>query len=426
VSLYLIEPRDPLIARDARPAGFGGSLTTLPFPTPSTVAGAARTRMASIDGTFQCPQEELGRLLEIPVLGPILAELESSGETVRDWLLPAPRDAVLYGTATEAGEPRARLHQVVPMELPAGCAVDDPQGHDLLLPGFAHDPDRAKPFGRAPAFWRWKDLAAWLGDAPAGGGAQVVDGAVIDPKSFGLRSLPVERRAHLAIVPGERVGVEGYLFQTAGLRFLMAGERSFAPLRLALSLRTAGGRVAGREVQLRSELAPLGGDRRLARWRQAPGDWPALPQPILRSIVETRRARLVLLTPAAFTRGALPGWHRQAIPDTNEVRVRVRCACVGRAEVVSGWDLRAQNPGQGARGRAKPTRRLAPAGSVYFVELEGGDEAALAAWCRAVWFESISDVWTRAGGEEDRQARRDGFGLCALGTWTDPVRKEPS
>jgi CRISPR-associated protein Cmr3 len=445
MTLFLIEPRDPLIARDGRPAGLGGSLATLPFPTSSTIAGAARTRMASIEGAFQCPEEDLDHLLEIPVHGPILAELEDAGETVRHWLLPAPRDAVFYGAAGAAGEPRMRLHRLIPMELPSGCGVDDAGGHGLLLPGFARDPGRAKPYGHAPAFWRWQDLAGWLGAVPSDGGAGLAggaeggvrvgdvppgreavlaDGDELDPACFGLRSLPAERRVHLAIEPGERVGVEGYLFQTKGLRFLLPGKSKLAPVRLALSLRTPGGRIAGRDLGLRSEVAPLGGDRRLARWREASAGWPALPESIVRSIVSTRRARLLLLTPAAFAGGALPAWHGEAIPDAGEVRVRVRCACVGRAEVVSGWDLRARNPETNTRGRAKPTRRLAPAGSVYFVELEGGDAEAVAAWCRAVWFQSVSDVGQRPGGQEDRQARRDGFGLCALGTWTEPVRKE--
>ena len=44
MSVWLIEPLDPLIARDGRPAAVG-RFTTTSFPSPSMVAGAVRTRM---------------------------------------------------------------------------------------------------------------------------------------------------------------------------------------------------------------------------------------------------------------------------------------------------------------------------------------------------------------------------------------------
>lgn len=83
------------------------------------------------------------------------------------------------------------------------------------------------------------------------------------------------------------------------------------------------------------------------------------------------------------------------------------------SEVVSGWDLAFDNGAGKPRGRPKPTRRLAPAGSVYFVELEGGAREDLERWCDAAWLAPLSD------GEQER---RDGFGLAALGAW----RKESS
>ena len=59
------------------------------------------------------------------------------------------------------------------------------------------------------------------------------------------------------------------------------------------------------------------------------------------------------------------------------------------------------------RGRPKPTRRLAPAGSVYFLELTGADDA-IGRFVDAVWLQAISD---------DEQDQRDGFGLALLGAW---------
>lgn len=433
MSLYVIEPRDPLIARDGRPAGVGGSFSTLRFPTPSTVAGAARTRMASVEGAFDCPERELDRLLEIEVHGPLLVELAAQEDAVVDWLLPAPRDAVLFARREEDGKALAEMHQLSPIELPVGCAVDqieckaaDPTAKPFLLPDFVRDPGSHKPHGRAPAYWHWSQLECWLGGAAPKVGEPLRDGFRVDPCTFGLGNLLIERRTHVALEPGGRVSVEGALFQTAGLRFLAKGPEKLAPRRLALTLRTSGGRVAERDLSLRPEVAPLGGDRRLARWRGLSGDWPSLPDSILQAIVSTRRARLLLLSPAAFRAGALPAWNGQEIPGAPGVKVRIRSACVGRAEVVSGWDLRASNGAGKPRGRAKKTRRLAPAGSVYFVELEADTEAHLIAWCKAVWFRPISDLWIEDNGQAEAQARRDGFGLAALGTWPEPMRKEPS
>ena len=69
--------------------------------------------------------------------------------------------------------------------------------------------------------------------------------------------------------------------------------------------------------------------------------------------------------------------------------------------VVSGWDL--------AQGRPKETKRLAPAGSVYFLEL-AGEREDIRRWCDEAWLNCVGD------GAQDR---RDGFGLAALGTWED-------
>jgi CRISPR-associated protein Cmr3 len=122
---------------------------------------------------------------------------------------------------------------------------------------------------------------------------------------------------------------------------------------------------------------------------------------IRESIVATRRARLLLLTPAIFENGYLPGWSGGSWPLGGDVEATVRAAAVPRPAILSGWNLET--------GRPKPTRRLAAAGSVYFLELQGTDEA-IHQWCDAAWLGCVSD---------DEQDRRDGFGLAALGTWED-------
>jgi CRISPR-associated protein Cmr3 len=398
MSVWLIEPFDPLIARDGRPSAIGRFDTTS-FPFPSMVAGASRTRMGSVNGAFTLSGSALDELREgVHVRGPLLAELSPEDGAVEDWLVPAPRDAMIL--KEEGAKPEIR--RLAPRSLASGEALDSFQDMGLRPLRLQGSGGRGKPPQCIPAFWRWSRLESWLrspGDEPG-----------IDLVALGAQKLPVEIRAHLAIQPGERVGIDGMLFQTSGLRFLQKrskGSPRLSPRRFALSLWTQGATVAGRDLDLAEQLAPLGGERRLARWSRASREWPQLPQDVLETIVETGRARLILLTPAVFAQGALPGWNGSAgspWAPTASVTVTVLAAAVPRPEIVSGWDL--------ATGRPKKTRRLAPAGSVYFIELKGAPED-LRQWCKETWLACVSD---------DAQDRRDGFGLAVLGTWKEDAQ----
>ncbi|HYO15797.1 MAG TPA: type III-B CRISPR module-associated protein Cmr3 [Thermoanaerobaculia bacterium] len=398
MSVWLIEPLDPLIARDGLPAAAVGKFSTVGFPYPSTTAGAARTRMGSEGGAFVVQREALGELKNVEVRGPLLAELAENGDVLQ-WLAPAPRDAVFL---RPEGEDRPNLHRLIPRPLEEGEATDAlPEGG--LLPLFVlGEAPTGKPPGGIPSFWRWEELEGWL-LAPK-------DRTGVDFGALGIRKLPVETRTHLALQPGERVGIDGMFFQTAGLRFLyptQTGENEerydLSPRRLALSVWSPGGRVAGRDLALAEQIAPLGGERRLARWSKASRGWPELPEEVRESIARTARARLILLTPAVFATGALPGWNEGLAPWSGaRIRITVRAASVPRPEIVSGWDLE--------KGRPKKTKRLAAAGSVYFLELDGGGQDDLLRWCEETWLACVSD---------DAQDRRDGFGLAVLGTWEE-------
>lgn len=395
LSPYLVEPRDPLIARDGRPSALG-RFESLVFPYPSVLAGAARTRMASPRGTFEHPDPK--RLLDIPVHGPLLAEISEEEEDGPATLLaPAPSDALVYPAEEGAKSGEVILHRLRPRPLTDGTAVDSLAGRGLA-PIEADEPVRGKPYGAPPRFWKWSEFERWL-LASEGTSRLAIE-------KLGVVRFPEERRAHLAMQPGERVGEEGALFETAGHRFLLGPERALPPRRFALALRAGTGEGG---LALRREVAPLGGERRLARWRPDTEGWPDPPEGLFEEIAATGRARLVLLSPALFSGGALPGWNGGTLPieGCEGVTATVRGAVVSRAEVVSGWDLSADNGPGRKRGRPKPTRRLAPAGSVYFLDLHGTAERRRA-WCENVWLAPVSD------GPQDR---RDGFGLAALGVW---------
>jgi CRISPR-associated protein Cmr3 len=162
--------------------------------------------------------------------------------------------------------------------------------------------------------------------------------------------------------------------------------------------------VQGYDDELAEETgySPLGGERRLMHWgasadkRPFPPTTP--PEAILESIAETGVCRLILLTPAYFKHG----WRPEDKPwAAHGVETELVAAVVGKAEVISGWDLAAAGP--------KPTRRLAPAGSVYFLRLKG-TAAAIRQWVSSTWLSCLSD--DSEGGLE----RASGFGLAVVGT----------
>jgi CRISPR-associated protein Cmr3 len=398
-----IYPRDPLLVRDGRPFSSdpGARARTLPFPLPSVLAGAVRTLAGSDSGGgFKYPAQiagnqitgpqELLDLLKTELLGPVLYH-DKVG-----LLFPAPADALLLGNQLLALKPEVTL---------PGEQTNLQTG---LWPVFLQGDEQAKP-DRMPPYWAWglgAEFGAfrkWL--------------AVERVISSDLTPIEPERevRSHVSIQSATQTAAEGLLFQTEGLEFRTKIDRTLLvpqslkdSSRLSLVIETtASGGV------LQAGLSALGGERRLSRFEE---NAPALPKncppEIEDKIATQKKCRLVLLTPALFGQGYLPSC-TQAQPSsgTNKVDLHwtklshkgvvttIRAVACGRNQSVSGWDL--------ARGGPKPTRRLAAAGSVYWLEL-GGNEPDIHNWVREVWMHNVSD---------DPQDCNDGFGLAALGVW---------
>ncbi|HNG95593.1 MAG TPA: type III-B CRISPR module-associated Cmr3 family protein, partial [Acidobacteriota bacterium] len=115
--IWVIEPRDPFIARDGKPFGAipGARASSLPFPFPSTTTGGVRTRAGlNANGIFTASPED-SRTIE--VAGPFLVELNQTGE-IAEWLVPAPADALLFET-NRKDDRTARCKQLVPQVVPA-------------------------------------------------------------------------------------------------------------------------------------------------------------------------------------------------------------------------------------------------------------------------------------------------------------------
>ncbi|MBX6379021.1 MAG: CRISPR-associated protein Cmr3, partial [Clostridia bacterium] len=207
-----------------------------------------------------------------------------------------------------------------------------------------------------------------------------------------------EVRVHIAIDRETSAARESLLFVTEGLVFKEG-------MGLALRATTADPDLA-RILASLTGLHTLGGERRLAAVLPDPEREQAWrpPAEILGSLEGCRGLRMMLVTPAIFRNGWLPGWIDPRSltgepPGAKGLRLQLRGACVDRWRAVSGWSLE-----KGRRG-PKPVRRAVPAGSVYFFERIEGNPRELG----SSWLHSVSD---------DPQDRLDGFGLALWGSWT--------
>jgi len=356
---FTITPRDPIIARDGRPFNSGNRMKAVDWIYPSVTAGSLRTLVGKALGRFE-PDE----LRKVEVSGALPVR--------RDELyVPIPNDCVLRA---ESKEYPAAAFEVRPREVLAECS-NLPDGlWPVMLPKDAGDD--FKP-ANGPAFIRVGLMERWLS-----GGSWKYPFEPDDQVS----KIEKDERSHVAIDAERGSAAESKLYSTTGL---------VLPRDVSLQVRTGGaGTVAGTH--------PLGGERRLASWTAAPAakGWNC-PAEVAKSLAKTSRVRLVLATPALFGKGWQPRWLSEgaAVPGTN-VRLKLRGACVGRGRAISGWSM------EDGRFGPKASRRMAPAGSVYFCEVTEGKAENLV----SAWMEAVSDL---------DQDRKDGFGLAMWGVWTE-------
>lgn len=380
---WIIEPRDPLIVRDGRPFGAdiaGARARSLDFPFPSTTTGGVRTRYGlAKGGNFDAAL--IAEVKGKSVRGPLLVELDAEGK-IAHWMFAAPADALWFENEAK-DDKHAILKRLVPLRLREGEKIN--LADDLNPVGMTM-PDPKKPFGHAPRYWRWDKFSQWLQNPSV---LTKEDKQAVE--DFGHNGPMAEERTHVSIAPDTQTAADGALYQTRGLEFTRTinGERQ----RLALAVTT--------DADLPdASLSPLGGERRLVTWRgrrESTEGLPDRPADLLAEIQSKAACRVVLLTPAHFNAGYRPDWLLQP---RYGVTPKLKAAAVHRAQVVSGWDFEKRGP--------KPTRRLAPAGSVYFLKLNGTPEA-IGDWVKEMWMNCISD---------EEQDRKDGFGLIALGAWS--------
>lgn len=364
---FTLEPRDGMLVRDGR-AMNGTVGRSLAVPHPPTIAGLLRTRLG-LDARGEFDKSKVSQLLEgVQTAGPLLARLKADGEAIDEVFGPAPGDCAWFGS--EGAHQGHRLVLRAPNELVAGALTD--LGADRPVLDLAGAPGFAKPLA-GPRHWRWSHLERWLKTK-----AEVWKTPMDET---GLREFEREIRTHIAIDGASSTTEDGALFMTESRRLVTlegGGNKPRAFVRWALLARVTSSAFPAPQAG----LVPLGGERRGAFLAAQTVTTLACPSEI-RSLRQGDRARVLLLTPAIFAEGALPAQIRGA---------RVLAGRVDRPETVSGWDFLARAP--------KPSRRMAPAGSVYWVEVPSAD------WATETWLSCVSS---------NEQDRRDGFGLAAVG-----------
>jgi CRISPR-associated protein Cmr3 len=379
MSTWTIEARDPLVFRDGRPNDGRSASVCLPFPFPQTLAGVARTRLGSEPGRgFTLTDEEVKALFGVAIRGPMLVRGDR-------FYVPRPADVL----AARAEDGPLTLTALRPLPGTEGVAFDEGLAGGLLPVGLTAD-ESARPelAGKPPrslaGYWSWPAFEAWLsrcGPTPA------------EAEDDGLQGPQLETRLHVALDETTGTYVDGALFSTSGLRFSTPEWSD-----LALWIDVDESSLPGRRIA--PGPGPLGGERRLGEWVAAVANLPGAPAVVRERLASQDarvRVRAILATPGVFEAGALPSATGPLLAPADCLSVTLMAAAVGRPLTTSGWDFATSKP--------KPSRRLAPAGSVYWLDLEGAPEARLS-WLDRVWASNVSD------GTQDR---RDGFGLAFVG-----------
>ena len=247
------------------------------------------------------------------------------------------------------------------------------RGLRLLLPRAGWDALQRTKAMRAPAFWAWDRMESWLA-SPAD---QTVESGDL------LFGLPNDVRTHVQVDGDKGTASDGDLFQTEGLVFRDTAAE------YGLLLRTQGAPQMG--------VVRLGAEQRLSSLADSGCEWPALPDSVrcrLEAPGGSHLVRVILLTPGIFADGYRPPMDPDGRITQGPLQgARLVAAAVDRPQVMSGWDMVLRGP--------KPTRRFAPAGSVYWLEVE--DPVAFAS---KLWMSSVCD---------ELQDQLDGFGLCVVG-----------
>lgn len=370
VEYRFLEPLDVLFLRGNKlfgdPGSFGESQI---LPWPSVAAGALRSRVLVDSGIDlagfargEVAHPELGTPNQPGAFVVTAFHLARRGDDGSvQVFLPLPADLVV--TESESGPVvRALVPKRLAEQITSSALLP-------LVPALA-ERERGKP-----ADGYWLTQSGW---------GKYLCGETLDKddlvKSGDLWSL--DHRVGVGLEAETRRAAEGRLFSTQAVAFK-------PQLGFLVAISGAAPPQGG--------LVRLGGDGRAAVLRAVSA---ALPESDYAAIAAAGRCRLVLISPGIFQEGWLPtGAQLDNKREDGAVRFElhgvsgwITCAAAPRAEVVSGWDLAAWQP--------KPAERVAPTGSIYWLELDADVtvEALRKLAAQGLWSEPCENPLRRAEG----------------------------
>ena len=403
----LITPRDGLFLKDGRgwyTSDIGRSHSRA-WPIPPTLRGAlraafghawmARTGQELTPAAWQRITEDVTVQALVTVRAPMG---QDPAPAHRVW--PIPADALYQQTAPPAapGPPAIQPARVVALDPgPPGQPPDHPAVTFLSAdrPGDAGDiapavewsalwRPRVPPGKPAPKpdFWAEQSMMSWLFPGPD-------RPAMPSPTGF---SLPRRVDVHVTIDPETGAATPTMLFSTE-LTEALARQEGECFVRWAMAARVGlpdGDGAAG--------PLTIGGGRRLGLCQPAPA---ALFDPPAELGGDSPGLRLVLVTPAEFTRGWLPDGFALSAENRYTgalagMELILRAAIVDRPLDLSTWDM--------VRRRPRETRRLVRPGAVYFFH-KASREPFTADDRRRLWLLALG------------RGTGDGLGLVVPGCW---------
>lgn len=358
---YRITPIDPLISRDARSFGAGSPMHVLNWLSQTVIAGTIRT-------TLYKSGENLEAIKKIKIRGSF----------------PLVNNKIYFPRPLDIVKSSSRIYQIKPLkEFPSDSGVNMPLSNLMpSQPDIGEDDEDFKP-EKLKAFWSRELIINWLNDGN---------------KNFTLNESETlatpsqDERIHACIDPQTGISQDGNLFSTTGLDFIRRNEHDKTFINSQISLDV--------EADLPENfIAVVGGERRLANFTRTESDKNLWSYPAELPEKFDGRFRLILATPAIFSKGWLPDWINErdligTIPNT-DTKVKLISAVIDRWLPVSGWGYERGKTGH------KPMRRAVPSGSVYFFEVVEGTLSA-----KNLWLKSICT---------NEQDINDGFGLTLIG-----------
>ncbi len=181
----------------------------------------------------------------------------------------------------------------------------------------------------------------------------------------------IDERVGIALDPTTRRAADGQLFSMQAVALHKAEHQHGSASDYSVGFLAD---ISGAELP-EQMLLRFGGDGRAAQATRQEHEAPEAPDECdYQSLLESQKCRLILTSPGLFEDGWMPTGVKKEKDGSSlrfelgGVKARLVCAAVPRTEVVSGFDV--------AKRRPKPAQRVAPIGSVYWLdELEASKKA---------------------------------------------------